>query len=176
MNNTHKLVEQYLHVAEQGSRYFMGSRRPCPSIYSREDVRSDALEALHRAALKHNPDRLEEFGGYAATIIKRHLNRKLQGRHNVKKKEQELSFEPTASENDSKDAEISRITEIIETLPHNRKVALRMKYLEGRSYEEIGHALGKDGIPMKKGTISIHLTKGLDNIRQEFGLDPKYRK
>lgn len=151
----------------------MRIKRPCPSLYCSDEARSDALEALHKAALKHTPSRENEFGGYAATIIKNHLSNNLRRRYNRKRRESELIEEEHPQEDSETNEErelISKMKEIIEGMPHKRRTALKMKYIDGRSYEDIGKALSADGIPMKKGTVSIHLTKGLDKIRKEFGL------
>ena len=55
------------------------------------------------------------------------------------------------------------IDETIQLLPGNQKEAVRLKYLEGKSQEEISLILGAE-----RGTVSSWISRGLDKLRKKL--------
>jgi len=139
-----------------------------------KDAVMDLFEELAQKLLKHE---VAHFKGWLYTLAKNHCLMKLRSSGRTRVQSVDPESMQTAEElhlNDKVEQEeqFDRLETCIEKLPDDQRTAIRLFYLENKSYKEIETATG-----MEWNKVRSYIQNGRRNLkiclqRQEKGKDP----
>ena len=134
----------------------------------------DIFEELSQKLLRHD---VGHFKGWLYTLAKNHCLMKLRSSGRTKVQSFDPEYMQTAEELHLKDKQeqeeqFDRLETCIEKLPEDQRTAIRLFYLENKSYKEIETATG-----MEWNKVRSYIQNGRRNLklclqRQEKGQDP----
>jgi RNA polymerase sigma factor (sigma-70 family) len=139
-----------------------------------KDAVMDLFEELAQKLLRHE---VTHFKGWLYTLAKNHCLMKLRSSGRARMQSADPDSMQTAEElhlNDraQKEEQFDRLETCIENLPADQRIAIRLFYLENKSYKEIETATG-----MEWNKVRSYIQNGRRNLkiclqRQEKGKDP----
>ncbi len=139
-----------------------------------KDAVMDLFEELAQKLLRHE---VTHFKGWLYTLAKNHCLMQLRSSGRVRVQAVDPDIVQTAEElhlNDKaqKEEQFERLETCIENLPADQRIAIRLFYLENKSYKEIETDTG-----MEWGKVRSYIQNGRRNLRlclqrQEKGKDP----
>jgi RNA polymerase sigma factor (sigma-70 family) len=139
-----------------------------------KDAVMDLFEELAQKLLKHE---VAHFKGWLYTLAKNHCLMKLRssGRTRVQSVDPESmqsAEELHLTDKVEQEEQFDRLETCMEKLPDDQRTAIRLFYLENKSYKEIETATG-----MEWSKVRSHIQNGRRNLkiclqRQEKGKDP----
>jgi RNA polymerase sigma factor (sigma-70 family) len=139
-----------------------------------KDAVMDLFEELAQKLLKHE---VAHFKGWLYTLAKNHCLMKLRssGRTRVQSVDPEsmqTAEELHLTDKVEQEVQFDRLETCIEKLPDDQRTAIRLFYLDNKSYKEIETATG-----MEWNKVRSHIQNGRRNLkiclqRQEKGKDP----
>jgi RNA polymerase sigma factor (sigma-70 family) len=139
-----------------------------------KDAVMDLFEELAKKLLRHE---VTHFKGWLYTLAKNHCLMKLRSSSRTRTQSVDPESMQTAEELHLKDKQeqeeqFDRLEVCIEKLPDDQRAAIRLFYLENKSYKEIETATG-----MEWNKVRSYIQNGRRNLklclqRQEKGKDP----
>jgi RNA polymerase sigma-70 factor (ECF subfamily) len=135
-----------------------------------EDVVQEVLLNVFRAI-----PRLEVRGSFAHWLNAVALNaslRVLDRRRREHRRREALELRQSAAESGSESDPILRrsLTEALDSLPPQTRVAILLRFVDGHSYVEIARMTGE-----KESTVKMRVARGMRRVRERLGLDQDSR-
>ena len=135
--------------------------------------RADAEDAVQEVFLKvfRAIPRLEIRGSFVHWLNAVTLNtslRLLDRRRRERRRREALQLHESAAEPGSDSDPILRrsLTEAMDSLPPQTRVAVLLRFVDGHSYVEIARMTGE-----KESTVKMRVARGMRRVRKQLGLD-----
>jgi RNA polymerase sigma-70 factor (ECF subfamily) len=157
-------------VARHSAAVFRRAHRLLGSRADAEDVVQEVFLKVFRAI-----PRVDIRGSFVHWLNAITLNaslRLLDRRRRERRRHEALERHQTAAEPDSGSDPMLRrlLTEALDSLPPQTRVAILLRFADGHSYVEIARMTGE-----KESTVKMRVARGMRRVRERIGLDRNSR-
>ncbi len=153
-------------VKRHSAAVFRRAHRLLGSRADAEDVAQEVFLNVFRAI-----PRVEVRGSFVHWLNTITLNaslRLLDRRRRERRRREAFQLHQTAAQRDSESDPMLRrsLTEALDLLPPQTRVAIVLRFVDGHSYVEIARMTGA-----KESTVKMRVARGMRRVREQLGLD-----